>query len=127
MLKVRVVNSLPECIPLINPIGVNYSFPLTNNPHYDEPIKDQDVTDIAWQNILSQCDVTLKTAAESINSGSSAKRFSEQHTPKISKDFTNTFNNMLKDSNRQYEFEVFFERQGDLLVSKLLISYRRSG
>jgi len=120
------VKSLPECIRDINPISVNYSFPLTNNSLYNQPIKNQNITDIAWRNILSQCDVTLKTAQASIlsSSSSSAKRFNKQHTLGISEKFTNTFNDMLKNSNRQYEFEVFFERSGDRLNAQLLISYR---
>ena len=120
--------SLPECITNINPIGFSYSFSLTNNEDYDKPIKNQNITDIAWQNILSQCDVTLKTADASIlsGSGSSAKRFNKKHTLGISEKFTNTFNDMLKDSNRRYEFEVFFERSGNDLNVQLLNSYKVS-
>ena len=120
--------SVPECITDINPIGFSYSFSLTDNEDYDKPIKNQNITDIAWQNILSQCDVTLKTAHASIlsGSGSSAKRFNKKHTLGISEKFTNTFNDMLKDSNRRYEFEVFFERSGNDLNVQLLNSYRVS-
>ena len=115
---------LPECITSISPIAASYHFNVTDNPHYDQPIKNHDITDIAWRNILSDCDFTLRTAAESITSGSSARRFNNQHTLGISKKFTNTFNDMLKDSNRQYEFEVFFESIGSNLAAQLLISYR---
>ena len=116
----------PECITGINPIGFSYPFSQTDNPDYDKPIKNQNITDIAWQNILSQCDVTLETAYASIDSGSSAKRFNKKHTLGISEKFTNTFNDMLKDSNRRYEFEVFFERSGNQLNVQLLNSYRVS-
>ncbi len=121
-------NSLPECISSINPIVASCTLTLTDNKDYDKPIKNQNITDIAWQNILSQCDFTLKTAHASIlsGSGSSAKRFNKQHTLGISKKFTNTFNDMLKDSNRRYEFEVFFERSGNDLNVQLLHSYRVS-
>ena len=121
-------DSLPGCITSISPIALSYPFTVTDNPNYDQPIKNQNITDIAWQNILSQCDVTLKTAHASISSGSgsSAKRFNKQHTLGISKKFTNTFNSMLKDSNRRYEFEVFFERSGNELNVQLLNSYRVS-
>lgn len=118
--------SRPKCFQSIDPIAASYSFTVTDNPHYDQPIKNNDITDIAWRNILSDCNFVFRNAAESITSGSSAKRFNNQHTLEISKKFTNTFNNMLKDSNRQYEFEVFFERAGDQLIVQLLNSYRTS-
>ena len=121
--------SLPKCITSISPIAAYYPFNVSDNPYYDQLIKDHDITDRSWRNmrnILSDCNFTLRTAAESITSGSSAKRFNNQHTLGISKKFTDTFNNMLKDSNRQYEFEVFFERLGDQLIVQLLISYRTS-
>ena len=88
--------SLPECITEIKPIGFSYSFSLTDNPYYDQPIKNQNITDIAWQNILSQCDVNLQTAYASVlpGSSSSAKRFNKKHTLGISEEFTNTFNDM---------------------------------
>lgn len=117
-------NPLPECITSISPIAASYGFNVTNSPDYDQRIKNHDIGDIAWRNILSDCDFTLRTAVESITSGSSAKRFNNIHTLEVSKKFTNTFNDMLQDSNRQYEFEVFFERNGDNLVVQLLNSYR---
>ncbi|MCG9131608.1 AAA family ATPase [Candidatus Poribacteria bacterium] len=117
-------NPVPECITSISPIATSYNFTVANNSYYDQPIKNHNIGDIAWRNILSDCDFTLRTAAESITSGSSAKRFNNQHTLEVSKKFTNTFNDMLKDSNRQYEFEVFFERNGDNLAVQLLNSYR---
>ena len=117
-------NSLPECITSISPITASYTFTVEENSHYDQPIKNHDIKDIAWRNILSNCNFTLKTAAGSITSGSSAKRFNNQHTLGISKKFTDTFNSMLGDSNRQYKFEVFFESSGNNLVVQLLNSYR---
>ena len=121
-------NPLPQCITSISPIGVNYSFSLTNEGDYDQPIKNHNIRDIAWRNILSHCDFTLRTAAESTTVLSDIWRFNKEHTLDISEKFTNTFNNMLKDSNRQYEFEVFFENQGQggQLIVQLLISYRTS-
>ncbi len=120
----RNEKSLPECIRSIIPIQTHYSFSLSDNKDYDKPIKNHEISDKAWQNILSHCDFTLRTAAESITSPSSAKRFNNQHILGISEKFTNTFNDMLKDSNRQYEFEVFFERMGNILQVQLLNSYK---
>ena len=120
----NIVNALPECITSISPIAASYSFTLTDNPYYDQPIKNHDITDIVWRNILSDCNFTLRTAAKSITSGGSAKRFNKKHTLEISQKFTNAFNDMLKDSNRQYAFEVFFESRGSQLVVELLNSYR---
>ena len=125
--KHKSVNPLPECITAISPIGVSYSFLVTNNPHYDQPIKNHDIQDIAWRNILSLCDFTLRTAAESTTTFSNASRFQKEHTVGISEKFTDTFNNILGGSiGRKYEFEVFFERSGDQLVVQLQISYRES-
>ena len=86
--------SLPKCITSISPIAASYPFNVPDNPYYDQLIKDHDITDMSWRNILSDCNFTLRTAAESITSGSSAKRFNNQHTLGISKKFTDTFNNM---------------------------------
>ena len=117
--------AVPKCIRDIDPISLSYAFSQQDNEDFDKPIKNQSITDIAWQNILSQCDFTFRTAHSSISpdDSSSAKRFNKQHTFKISEKFTNTFNDMLKDSNRRYEFEVFFERRGNDLNVQLLNSY----
>ena len=120
-------NLLPKCITTISPIGTHCFLPATESPGYDKPIKSQDIGDIAWQNILSHCDFTLRTAVESTTTQSDAYRFHKEHTIGISEEFTNTFNNMLEGSiGRKYEFEVFFERKGDQLVVQLQISYRES-
>ena len=120
-------NSLPECIKTINPIGIDYSFPITNDSNYDQPIKNQNITDIAWQNILSQCDFTLRTAAESTTAQSDTWRFNEEHTLDLSEKFTNTFNNILEDSiGRKYKFRVFFECDRSNLAVKLQIRYSES-
>ena len=121
------VNSLPECITTISPIGTNYAFPVTKNPDYDKPIKNQNIRDIAWQNILKHCDFTLRTAAESTTTTSDALRFNKEYIVGISKKFTNDFNNVLEGSiGRKYEFEVVFENDGNQLVVQLHISYRES-
>ena len=121
------VNSLSECITSISPIGVRYSFPVPKNPRYDQPIKNHDIQDIAWRNILRHCDFTLRTAAESTTTFSDASRFQEEYTADISEKFTNTFNNILGGSiGRKYEFEVFFENDGNQVVVQLHISYRES-
>ena len=121
-------NTLPECITDINPIGVNYSFPLTNNnPDYGKPIKDCNITDIAWRNILSHCDFTLRTAAESTTTYSDTLRFQKEYTVLPSEKFTNDFNNVLEGSiGRKYEFDVVFGNDGKQLVVQLHISYRES-
>ena len=120
-------NSLPKCITSINPIGTHCSFPVPKNPHYDQPIKNYDIQDIAWRNILSQCNFTLRIAAESTTTLSDASRFQEEYTADISEKFTNAFNNVLGGSiGRKYEFKVAFERSGDQLVVQLQISYRES-
>ena len=120
-------NSLPQCIKIISPIGTHYSFPVTNDSNYDQPIKKQNIGDIAWQNILSHCDFTLRTAAESTTTQSDTWRFNEEHTLDISEKFTSIFNNILEDSiGRKYKFRVFFECDGSNLVVKLQISYRES-
>ncbi|RKU20976.1 hypothetical protein C6500_07515 [Candidatus Poribacteria bacterium] len=121
-------NALPECLTDIDPIRVNYSFPLkNNNPDYGKPIKDCNIQDIAWRNILSHCDFTLRTAAESTTDFSDAWRFNEDHTVDLSEKFTNTFNNILEDSiGRKYKFRVFFECDGSNLVVKLQIRYSES-
>ena len=121
------VNSLSECIISISPIGVRYSFPVPKNPRYDQPIKNHDIQDIAWRNILRHCDFTLRTAAESTTTFSDVSRFQEEYTADISEKFTNTFNNILGGSiGRKYEFEVFFENDGNQVVVQLHISYRES-
>ena len=120
-------NSLPKCLTTISPIGTHCSFPVPKNPHYDQPIKNYDIRDIAWRNILSQCNFTLRIAAESTTTLSDASRFQEEYTADISEKFTNAFNNVLGGSiGRKYEFKVAFERSGDQLVVQLQISYRES-
>ena len=122
------VNTLPECITSINPINTICSFPVTDNdPNYDNPIKDHNIGDSAWQSILSQCDFTLRTAAESTTTQSDAYRFNKEHTVGISEKFTNDFNNVLEGSiGRKYEFEVVFGNEENKLVVQLQISYRES-
>ena len=122
-------NSLPKCFTTISPIGTHCSFPVNvkNNSNYDQPIKNQNIGDIAWQNILRHCDFTLRTAAESTTTFSDASRFQEEYTADISEKFTNTFNNILGGSiGRKYEFEVVFENDGNQVVVQLHISYRES-
>ena len=122
------VNSLPECITAISPIGVRYSFPVNaNDQYYNQPIKNHNISDVAWQNILSQCDFTLRTAAESTTTTTDAVRFNKEYILGISEKFTNAFNNILGGSiGRKYKFEVFFECGGNQLVVQLQISYRES-
>ena len=121
------VKTLPECLPSIKPINPICSFPLTDNPNYNKPIKNHNIQDIAWQNILKHCDFTLRTAAESTTTTSDALRFNKEYTVGISKKFTNDFNNVLEGSiGRKYEFEVVFENDGNQLVVQLHISYRES-
>ena len=121
------VSSLPNCITTINPIETICSFPLQNNQKYDQPIKNQDIGNDAWRNILSQCDFTLRTAAESTTTFIDASRFQKEYTVDISEKFTNAFNNILGGSiGRRYKFEVFFERRQDRLVVQFQISYRES-
>ena len=122
------VNSLPECITAISPIGVRYSFPVNaNDQYYDQPIKNHDISDVAWQNILRHCDFTLRTAAESTTTYSDASRFQKEYTVGISGKFTNDFNNVLEGSiGRKYEFEVVFGNDGNQLVVQLHISYKES-
>ena len=121
------VNPLPECITTISPIGVCYYFPGTDDPHYDQPIKNHNIQDIAWRNILSHCDFTVRTAAESTTTFSDASRFQKEHIVDISEKFTDTFNNILESSiGRKYEFEVFFECSGGQLAVQLQISYSES-
>lgn len=120
-------NTLPECITSINPIGSSYSFSMTDNKDYDKPIKDHEIEDKAWKNILSLCDFTLRIAAESTTTFIDTSRFHKEYTIGISEKFTNAFNNILGGSiGRKYEFEVFFERKGDQLVVQFQISYRES-
>ena len=122
------VKSLPECITIINPINPICSFPLVDDSDYDKPIKNHNIQDIAWRNILRHCDFTLRTAAESTTTTSDALRFNKEHTVDISEKFTNDFNNVLKGSiGRKYEFEVVFGKDRDQLVVQLHISYRESG
>ena len=117
-----------ECITRIEPINTSCSFSLENNSRYDQPIKNQDIRDSAWQSILSQCDFTLRAAAESTTTPSDTYRFNKQYTAGISEKFTNDFNNVLEGSiGRKYEFEVVFENTGNQLVVQLHISYRESG
>ena len=119
------VDSLPECITEIRPIPASYSFSLTNGN--DVPIKNQNITDIAWQSILSHCDFNLKTIAASTDAPDKAWRFNKEHSGSMLEKFTNTFNNILSGSiGRRYEFEVFFENTGSQLVVKLNIFYRES-
>ena len=119
--------SRPECIRTINHIKRSCSFPLENNPDYDKPIKNHNIQDIAWRNILRHCDFTLRTAAESTTTTSDALRFNKEHTVGISKKFTNDFNNVLEGSiGRKYEFEVVFGKEQNQLVVQLHISYRES-
>ena len=121
------VKSLPECIISINLINPICSFPLENNSDYDKPIKNHNIQDIAWRNILRHCDFTLKTAAESTTTTSDALRFNKEHTIGISEKFTNDFNNVLEGSiGRKYEFEVVFGKEQNQLVVQLHISYRES-
>ena len=121
------VNSLPKCLTTISPIGTHCSFPVKNNPDYDKPIKNQNIGDIAWQNILKHCDFTLRTAAESTTTYSDTSRFQKEYIVGISKKFTNDFNNVLEGSiGRKYEFEVVFENDGNQLVVQLHISYKES-
>ena len=122
-------NSLPKCLTTISPIGTHCSFPVNvkNNPDYDKPIKNQNIGDIAWQNILRHCDFTLRTAAESTNTYSDTSRFQKEYIVGISEKFTNDFNNVLEGSiGRKYEFEVVFENDGNQLVVQLHISYKES-
>lgn len=121
------LNALPECITGIHSINTIYAFPLKNNPDYHKPIKKHQFTDSAWQNILSQCNFTVATAAESTTTISDTVMFNKDYMSEISEKFTNTFNSILESSiGRKYEFEVFFERSGDQLISQLQISYRES-
>ncbi len=113
-----------DCIRSISPIGISYALTGSNIVASDLSIKDHAINDIAWRNILSDCDFTSNTAIRAITSNSSAMRFNKQYLFETSQKFTNTFNNMLRDSNREYEFEVFFEVNGSDLVVQLLISYK---
>ena len=110
-------NSLPKCLTTISPIGTHCAFPVKNNPDYDKPIKNQNIGDIAWQNILRHCDFTLRTADESTTGYSDTSRFQKEYIVGISEKFTNDFNNVLEGSiGRKYEFEVVFENDGNQLV-----------
>ena len=118
-------NSLPKCITSISPIPASYPFSLTNGN--DGPIKNQNITDVAWQSILSHCDFTLKTIAALTDDPDKAWRFNKEHSGGMLEKFTNTFNNILSGSiGRKYEFEVFFQNTGSQLVVKLNIFYRES-
>ena len=120
-------DSLPKCLTTIIPIETRCSFPVKNNPDYDKPIKNQNIGDIAWQNILRHCNFTLRTAAESTTTYSDTSRFQKEYIVGISKKFTNDFNNVLEGSiGRKYEFEVVFENDGNQLVVQLHISYKES-
>lgn len=126
--SVNPPNPLPKCITRINPINPTYVFPLENNRNYSQPLKNQDIGDNAWQNILSQCDFTLRTAAESTTTQIDQIRFNREYIADISEKFTNYFNSMLEGSiGRKYKFEVLFTRpnQGQLVVN-LIHSYERS-
>ena len=121
------VKALPECITSINPIKTICSFPLANNSDYDKPIKNHNIQDIAWRNILRHCDFTLRTAAESTTTYSDTSRFQKEYIVGISEKFTNDFNNVLEGSiGRKYEFEVVFGNDGNQLVVQLHISYKES-
>ena len=118
---------VPKCIRDIDPIGLSYVFSPPDNSYYDQPIKGQNITDIAWRNILKHCDFTLRTAAESTTTPSDALRFQKQYTVDVSEKFTNDFNNILEGSiGRKYEFEVVFEHTRDQVIVQLQISYRES-
>lgn len=118
-------NSLPKCIENVNPIQTAYSFPLQDNKDRDKPIKNQNITDIAWQNILSQCDFTLEKAAASTTSPIDISRFEEDYTTEISEKFTKAFNDILGVSiGRKYKFQVFFSCNGSHLVVEFKIFYR---
>ena len=120
-------NFLPKCITHIQPIGINHSFPLTNNSEYEKLIKNHNIEDIAWRNILSHCDFTLRNAAESTTTRNDTRIFEKNHIESISENFTRTFNNMLGRSiGREYRFEVFFDNSGNTLIAQLQISYRES-
>ena len=124
--KRRNVEALPECITSIKPINPTCSFPLTNSD-YDKPIKNHNIQDIAWRNILKHCDFTLRTAAESTTTYSDTMRFQKEYIVGISEKFTNDFNNVLEGSiGRKYEFDVVFGNDGNQLVVQLQISYRES-
>ena len=121
------VKALPECITSINPIQAICPFPLENNSNYDKPIKNHNIQDIAWRNILRHCDFTLRTAAESTTTYSDTSRFQKEYIVGISERFTNDFNNVLEGSiGRKYEFEVVFGNDGNQLVAQLHISYKES-
>ena len=120
-------NSLPECITSISPAQASYSFPLENNNGYNKLIKNHKIKDETWRNILSHCDFTLGTAAESTTTISDAMRFNKERILGISEKFTNDFNNVLEGSiGRKYKFEVVFGKEGNQLVVQLHISYRES-
>ena len=120
-------DSVPECLTTINPVQTSYSFPLENNKDYDKPIKNHEIKDETWQNILSHCDFTLRTAAESTTTPSDVVRFNKEYISEISEKFTNDFNNVLEGSiGRKYEFEVIFGKEQNQLVVRLHISYRES-
>ena len=121
------VKALPECLTSINPINPICSFSLANNSDYDKPIKNHNIQDIAWRNILRHCDFTLRTAAESTTTYSDTSRFQKEYMVGISEKFTNDFNNVLEGSiGRKYEFEVVFGNDGNQLVVQLHISYKES-
>ena len=117
--------SLPECIRDVNPIGSTYSFSLQDNKNHNKPIKNQNITDIAWLNILSQCDFTLEKAAASTTSPIDISKFEEDYTTDISEKFTKAFNDILGVSiGRKYKFQVFFACDGSHLVVQFKIFYR---
>ena len=116
--------TLPKCIQVIDPIPVKYSF---ESPIDDTLIKKLNIPSMAWQNILSHCDFSLRIAAESTITHSDALRFQKDYAANISRKFTDLFNNMLGNSiGRKYEFEIFFENNGSELVVQLQISYTES-
>ena len=118
---------LPQCITSINAINPTCAFPLENNQKYDQAIKNQDIGDNAWRSILSQCDFTLRTAAELTTTQIDEVRFNREYTEDISEKFTNYFNSMLEGSiGRKYKFEVYFTRNQEQLVVNLIHSYERS-
>lgn len=57
-------NWSPVLITDLEPIELTCKFSLENQNDYKRPIKNQNISDKAWQNILNQCDFTLGVAAE---------------------------------------------------------------
>ena len=120
-------NRLPVLITDIEPINLTCTFSLENQNTGKLPIKNQGISDKAWQNILNQCDFTLEVAAERTTTISDSIIFQETYLKDISEKFTNSFNNVLENSiGRKYQFQVLFERNGNQLLAKLYHSYEES-